>query len=290
VGAGSKGIRLIRDFDILVATRIVNAYPTIEEVGTVLGFIRNLVFHTFLGGTAMQHATFQARVRRGITLGAFIAAVTTIPVAVSAGELTIYSTIDSDNLKVLGKTFSEEHPGIKVKWLRDSTGIMHARMMAEKDNPRADVLYGLAATSMLTMDKLDMFIPYTPKGVEKLDARYRDKNDPAHWTGIYGWAAAICFNTIEAKKNNLPKPTKWADLTNPVYRGHITMPNPASSGTGFLDVSSWMQIWDEKRAWAYMDELHKNIASYTHSGSTPCKQAASGSSRSACLGPSAVQS
>jgi len=224
----------------------------------------------------MQHATFQARVRRGITLGAFIAAVTTIPVAVSAGELTIYSTIDSDNLKVLGKTFSEEHPGIKVKWLRDSTGIMHARMMAEKDNPRADVLYGLAATSMLTMDKLDMFIPYTPKGVEKLDARYRDKNDPAHWTGIYGWAAAICFNTIEAKKNNLPKPTKWADLTNPVYRGHITMPNPASSGTGFLDVSSWMQIWDEKRAWAYMDELHKNIASYTHSGSTPCKQAASG--------------
>jgi iron(III) transport system substrate-binding protein len=37
-----------------------------------------------------------------------------------------------------------------------------------------------------------------------------------------------------------------------------------------------MQIWDEEKAWAYTDKLHLNIATYTHSGSTPCKQAASG--------------
>ncbi|MGI9479453.1 MAG: putative 2-aminoethylphosphonate ABC transporter substrate-binding protein [Hyphomicrobiaceae bacterium] len=224
----------------------------------------------------MPHRNYQRCISRGLALGAIVVAATVSSVAVSAGELTIYSTTDGDNLKVIGKAFAKAHPDIKVNWVRDSTGIMHSRIMAEKDNPRHDVLFGMAATSMLTMDELGMFIPYTPKGVDKLDARYRDKRNPAHWTGIYGWAGAICFNTIEAKKNKLPKPTKWADLTNPVYKGHITMPNPASSGTGFLDVSSWMQIWDEKRAWAYMDKLHQNIASYTHSGSTPCKQAASG--------------
>ena len=69
---------------------------------------------------------------------------------------------------------------IKVNWIRDSTGIMHARLMAEKDNPRADVLFAMAATSMLTMDKLGIFVPYTPKGAEKLDARYRDARPPAH--------------------------------------------------------------------------------------------------------------
>ncbi|NIP96168.1 MAG: putative 2-aminoethylphosphonate ABC transporter substrate-binding protein, partial [Akkermansiaceae bacterium] len=63
---------------------------------------------------------------------------------------------------------------------------------------------------------------------------------------------------------------------NPVYKGHVVMPNPASSGTGFLDVSSWMQIWDEQRAWDYMDKLHENISTYTHSGSKPCKLAAAG--------------
>jgi len=54
------------------------------------------------------------------------------------------------------------------------------------------------------------------------------------------------------------------------------MPNPNSSGTGFLDVSSWIQLWGEDAAWSYMDALHENIMQYTHSGSAPCRQAASG--------------
>lgn len=194
-----------------------------------------------------------------------------------AAELTVYSTTDADNLKVIAEAFQEANPDIKINWLRDSTGIIAARVLAEKDNPRADVIFALAATSMLGFDDLGMFVPYSPKGVEKLDPRYQDgNNDPDHWVGIYGWAAAICFNTIEAKKNNLPTPTKWTDLTDPVYKGHVVMPNPASSGTGFLDVSSWIQIWDEDTAWAYMDKLHQNISVYTHSGSKPCKLAAAG--------------
>jgi iron(III) transport system substrate-binding protein len=196
--------------------------------------------------------------------------------AAKAGELTIYAAMDADKLKKAGDLFSKAYPDIKVNWVRDSTGIVHARLMAEKDNPRADVVYAMAATSMLTMDKLGMFIPYTPKGVEKLDPRYRDKQQPNHWVGIYGWAGAICFNTVEAKKKGLPAPKTWADLLKPVYKGQVTMPNPASSGTGFLDVSAWIQIMGEKKAWAYMDKLHENIASYTHSGSKPCNQAAAG--------------
>ena len=54
------------------------------------------------------------------------------------------------------------------------------------------------------------------------------------------------------------------------------MPNPNSSGTGFLDVSSWIQIMGEDAAWEYMDKLHSNVAVYTHSGSKPCKQAGAG--------------
>jgi iron(III) transport system substrate-binding protein len=55
------------------------------------------------------------------------------------------------------------------------------------------------------------------------------------------------------------------------------MPNPNSSGTGFLDVSSWLQMFGKDGGgWEYMDALHKNIARYTHSGSKPCKLAAAG--------------
>ena len=104
----------------------------------------------------------------------------------------------------------------------------------------------------------------------------RDAKAEPSWVGMDGFAAAICFNTVEAEKQKLPKPTSWQDLTKPVYAGKIVMPNPASSGTGFLDVSAWLQIFGEEKGWAYMDALHKNIGSYTHSGSKPCNLAASG--------------
>jgi iron(III) transport system substrate-binding protein len=54
------------------------------------------------------------------------------------------------------------------------------------------------------------------------------------------------------------------------------MPNPASSGTGYLTVSAVLQLMGEEKGWDYLDKLHGNMAIYTHSGSKPCKQAAAG--------------
>ena len=196
--------------------------------------------------------------------------------AAHAGELLVYSSTDADNLKYYMDNFQKDNPDITVKVVRESTGTMAAKMMAEKDNPQADVLFEMAATVALNMEEQGMFHPYTPKGMDKIDPRYVDKEGVVNWVGNYGWAGCICWNKIEAKKLGLPKPTKWSDLTNPVYKGLISMPNPNSSGTGFLDVSSWIQIMGEDKAWKYMDDLHKNVGVYTHSGSKPCKQAGSG--------------
>jgi len=88
--------------------------------------------------------------------------------------------------------------------------------------------------------------------------------------------SAFCFNTEVAKKNSLPAPASWADLTKPVYKGQVVMPNPASSGTGYLSVVSILQRLGEQKGWEYLDALHKNIAEYTKSGSKPCKDAAAG--------------
>lgn len=54
------------------------------------------------------------------------------------------------------------------------------------------------------------------------------------------------------------------------------MPNPASSGTGFLSVSAILQMMGEEEGWDYLDALHANIAQYTHSGSKPCRMAGAG--------------
>ena len=54
------------------------------------------------------------------------------------------------------------------------------------------------------------------------------------------------------------------------------MPNPASSGTGFLTVSAILQLMGEEGGWDYLDKLHENMALYTHSGSAPAKMAGAG--------------
>lgn len=194
----------------------------------------------------------------------------------AAEELTVYTAIEAEDLGKYAERFNATHPDIEVKWVRDSTGIITAKLLAEKDNPQADVIWGLAATSLLLMKGEGMLEPYAPAGLEKLDSKFRDKADPPAWVGMDAWVAAICFNTVEGEKNGLPLPTSWEDLTKPVYQGHVAMPNPNSSGTGFLDVSSWLQIFGEEGGWSYMDRLHENIRYYTHSGSKPCKDAARG--------------
>lgn len=193
-----------------------------------------------------------------------------------AGELTVYTAVEAEDLKKYAAKFNEDHPDIIIKWVRDSTGIVTAKLLAEKDNPQADVIWGLAGTSLLLMKSEGMLEAYAPAGVEKLDKKFVDTSTPPSWVGMDAWVAAVCYNTVEAKKAGLTPPTSWKDLLDPQYKGHVIMPNPNSSGTGFLDVSSWLQMFGEKGAWEYMDGLHANIARYTHSGSKPCKLAASG--------------
>jgi iron(III) transport system substrate-binding protein len=71
-------------------------------------------------------------------------------------------------------------------------------------------------------------------------------------------------------------PASWDDLLKPEYKGLIVMPNPSSSGTGYLSVSAILQLKGETEGWKYLDKLNENMAVYTHSGSKPCKMAGAG--------------
>jgi iron(III) transport system substrate-binding protein len=191
-------------------------------------------------------------------------------------QLTVYTALETDQLKAYQEGFAKAHPDIELTWVRDSTGIITAKILAEKAAPKADVIMGVAATSMGIFDAEGMLMPYAPAGLSRVASQYRDPKNPPAWVGMDVWGATICFNTAEAAKRNIPKPETWKDLTKPVYKGQIVMPHPASSGTGYFDVTAWLQMWGEAEGWKFMDGLHENIAQYMHSGSRPCAAAAAG--------------
>src|SRR6266487_1022751 len=198
------------------------------------------------------------------------------PALAQKAELLVYTALETDQIKAYEDAFYKAYPDVAIKWVRDSTGVITAKLLAEKANPQADLVVGTSASSLAVFANEGMLQGYAPKGLDKILPTYRDPKNPPEWVGMDVYGAAVCFNTVEAAKLNLPKPETWKDLTKPVYKGKIVMPNPASSGTGYLDVAGWLQMWGDADAWKFMDALHDNVAHYTHSGSKPCRQAGAG--------------
>ncbi len=214
--------------------------------------------------------------RRLWSLAVVLAVVLSTAPAWAKDVVVVYTALEPEQITDYMKVVNKSLPNIDVKMLRLSTGDISARFMAEKDNMQADVVWGVGATNMLVFKNAGLLEPYAPKGLDRIQPLFRDKANPPSWVGIDIYMSAFCFNTQVAKKNNLPAPTSWADLTKPAYKGHVVMPNPASSGTGYLSVASVLQRLGEQKGWEYLDALHKNIAEYTKSGSKPCKDAGAG--------------
>ncbi|MGZ5033198.1 MAG: putative 2-aminoethylphosphonate ABC transporter substrate-binding protein [Usitatibacter sp.] len=213
----------------------------------------------------------------------FIRALSAIAIAAAASgalaqktELLVYTALETDQLKAYTESFAKTNPNIDLKFVRDSTGVITAKLLAEKANPQADAILGVAASSMEIFKAEGLLAAYAPVGFAKLNPSFSDRSRPPSWVGQDVFAAVVCYNTVEGAKKGIPKPQTWQDLTKPIYKGQVTMPNPASSGTGFFDVTAWLQTMGEAKGWKYMDALHDNIAQYTHSGSKPCRQAGAG--------------
>ncbi|MBW2055994.1 MAG: ABC transporter substrate-binding protein [Deltaproteobacteria bacterium] len=205
------------------------------------------------------------------------------PVLAAKKPVVVYTSLETEETVEYLKLAKEELPGLDIKIIRLSTGELGARMLAERNNPQADVVWGWAVTNMEDFRDRGLLDRYKPKGWNKIPAKFKDPN--GYWVAIDLYMAAFVLNTQVMAKENLPKPKGWHDLINPVYRGKLIMPNPASSGTGFLQVASILEMFDpdyakkpvkKNKAWAFLEKLDKNMGQYIKSGSKPAKLTAAG--------------
>lgn len=197
-----------------------------------------------------------------------------------SGEITVYTALEDEQVSDYLEKFNETYPDITVNVVRESTGIITAKLIAEKDNPQADLVWGTAASSMMVLDDMGVLEPYEPEGCDRILPQFKSDKEVPTWVGIDAWETAFVVNTEELKKLGMePEEIKsYEDLLDPRLKGQIVMSNPNSSGTGFLTVSAILQLKgkDSEAGWDYLDQLHENIAQYVHSGSKPAKMAASG--------------
>ena len=96
-------------------------------------------------------------------------------------QLLVYTALETDQLKAYQEGFNKAFPDIDVKWVRDSTGVITAKLLAERANPQADAVMGVAASSLALLDKQGMLEAYAPSGLSAIQAQYRDKKNPPAW-------------------------------------------------------------------------------------------------------------
>src|SRR5699024_6551570 len=72
------------------------------------------------------------------------------------------------------------------------------------------------------------------------------------------------------------KPTCWADLVKPEYKGEVQIADPQSSGTAYTALATFAQLWGEEKAIEYLKALNHNVSQYTKSGIAPARNAARG--------------
>ena len=159
---------------------------------------------------------------RAAAIAAVTLALSTGALAQSRAKLTVYSALENEQLAPFKAAIEKAVPEVEVEWVRDSTGVITARFLAEKDNPKADMILGLAASSMLLFEQANLLETYTPAGSEQLRATFKDNADPKTWTGMDAFLGVICFNTVEAKKAGITQPA-------PAPRFSRTAPDVASA-------------------------------------------------------------
>lgn len=181
--------------------------------------------------------------------------------------IIVYSCMEQFRNDELQKQLQAEFPELDVFVMYMSTGKAAAKISIEGKESDADIIVGLdnAYMNKISAHMADVAqystLEYGPDMVVE--------------SGKYlTWerqAGSIIVNQTIMKKEGLPMPSTYEDLLNPVYRNHIAMPDPKSSGTGFFFFKNLVNVLGEEEAFAYIDQLAPNIKQFTESGSGPVK-------------------
>ncbi len=189
------------------------------------------------------------------------------------GVIKYYTDNDESELDPLASAISKG-TGLKLEPLRLSSGEAWARVEAEAPNIGADMHFGWPLSFALMAKDKGLLMKYKSSAWKDIPDQYKDPD--GYWYGWSYWFACIAVNTKLLKEKGYDMPKSWKDLLDPKWKGEIVMPNPGTSGTAFLTVSTIMQLYGEDEGWDYLAKLNKNVAQYTKSGSAPGQLAAQG--------------
>jgi len=188
--------------------------------------------------------------------------------------VTIYSSSEDFRNEAARKMLNERFPDYEINLVDMDTGTLAAKIAAEGSKTDADIILELESTylekvsgSLATLDMVDFSV-------------YEESLVPENhkYVPYYLNSGAIIVDTKALAEKGVPVPTNYDDLLKPEYKGLLSMPNPKSSGTGYIFLLNMVNERGEEAAFAYFDRFAENISGqgFTTSGSGPVKALVTG--------------
>ncbi len=136
-------------------------------------------------------------------------------------------------------------------------GKMLNQAILSRDNPQADVLYGVDNTFLSRALDADIFEPYKAKNLTAIpEALHLDD----HYRVVPTDFGDVCLNYDKAyfDEHALTVPQSLADLTKPEYKGLLVVENPASSSPGLAFLIATIGVFGEDRYLDFWADLRAN--------------------------------
>ena len=133
---------------------------------------------------------------RKLSLALVLVLLTACAPAPTPPTVVVYTSVDQVYAEPVLKAFAQR-TGIRVQPVYDveatkTTGLVN-RLLAERDNPRADVWWSGEFAQTMQLQAAGVLAPYQSPAATDIPAVYRD---PAgYWTGIAGRARVLLVNT-----------------------------------------------------------------------------------------------
>ncbi|HSQ04320.1 MAG TPA: extracellular solute-binding protein, partial [Burkholderiales bacterium] len=157
-------------------------------------------------------------------------------IAQAQQKIVIYTSNENTLNELTFGAFTKE-TGIQVESVSAGSGVVFKRVIAEKDRPQGDIVWGVSR-SLLETNRA-YFSPYASKNIDAIPAEYRDPNNL--WIGNNLHVLVIAQNTKALPESEGPK--TWSDLLNPKYKGKIAITDPANSGAAYSTTTMLVDLW-----------------------------------------------
>ncbi len=149
------------------------------------------------------------------------------------------------------EAFTEETGVIvNVQTARDA-GTMVNQAILTKDNPIADVIFGIDNTFLSRALDAGVFIPYTAREIDLVNPLLRIPNDIV--TPISFGDVCVNYDIEGLAALGVPPPQTLEDLLDPIYEGLLVVQDPATSSPGLAFLMATIVVFPEGAEYDWRD-------------------------------------